>query len=74
MAASPNEERREILQPSLLPVPDYNVHGVIISVDTTSDHYCVCYRVRDGAGPALINSVTNIIITSLHLTLTSCHI
>ena len=38
----------------------------IIIIITTSDNYCVSYRVRDGAGLAVINIVTNIIITSLH--------
>ena len=66
----PSDERREILQPSLLPVPDNSGHGEI----TTSDHYCVSYGVRDGTGVAVINNVTNIIITSLHLTLTMRHI
>ena len=70
MVSPPSDERREILQPSLLPVPDHSVHGVV----TTSDHNCVSYGVRDGAGVAVINIVTNIIITSLHLTLTMFHI
>ena len=66
----PSDERGEILQPSLLAVPDNSGQGV----ETTSDHYCVSYGVRDGAGPAVINSVKNIMITSLHLILTMCHI
>ena len=66
----PSDERREILQPSLLPVP-YNSGPCD---PTTSDNNCVCNGVRDGAGPAVINNVTNIIITLLHLTLTMRHI
>ena len=72
MVSPPSEERREILQPSQLPVSDNSSVGAI----TTSDHYCVSHRVRDGAGLAVINIVTNtiIIITSLNLALTLCHI
>ena len=61
----PSDETREILQPSLLPVPDNSGHGVI----TTSDNYCVSNGVRYGADVAVINIVKNIIITSLHYTL-----
>ena len=71
MAPPPSDETREILQPSLLSIPDYCVRG---SETTTSEHYCVSNGVRDGAGPAVNNNVTNIIITSLHLTLTMRHI
>ena len=74
MSLPPSDERWKVLKPSVLPVPYYSVHGVIISVGTTSYHYCVSYGVRDGAGPAVINSVKNIMITSLHLILTMCHI
>ena len=70
MPGPPSDERWEILQPSLLPVPDYSGPDEI----TTSDNNCVCNGVRDGAGPAVINNVTNIIITLLHLTLTMRHI
>ena len=70
MPRPPSDERREILQPSLLPVPDNSGHGV----DTTSDNYCVSNGVSDGTGLAVINIVTNIIITSPHLTLTMLHI
>ena len=45
--------------PSILIVP--HCHGHIVR--TTSEHYCVSNGVRDGAGPAVINIVTNIIIT-----------
>ena len=70
MVPPPRDETWEILQPSLLPVPYNSGQGV----STTSDNYCVSNRVRDGAGQAVINIVTNIIITSLHLTLTMRHI
>ena len=70
MALPPSDERREVLQPSLLPVPDNSGPGAC----TTSDHNCVCNGVRDGAGSAVINNVKNIIITLLHLTLTMQHI
>ena len=69
MFLPPSDERREILQPSLLPVSDNSSP----SVTTTSDNYCVSYGVRDGTGPAVINNVTNI-INSVHLTLTVLHI
>ena len=62
MPIPPSDERREVLQPSLLPVPGNSVHGVV----TTSDHYCVSNGVRDGTGLTAINNVTNIIIPSLH--------
>ena len=70
MVVPPSDERRKVPQPSLLPVSDYSGPGV----ETTSDHNRVSYGVRDGAGPAVINNVTNIIITSLYLTLTMRHI
>ena len=70
MFLPPSDERREILQPSLLPVPDHSSQGV----ETTSDHYIVSMGARDGAGKAVINNVSNIIITSLDLTLTLRHI
>ena len=70
VAPSPSDERREILQPSLLPVPDNSGPGV----PTTSDHNRVSNGVRDGTGDAVNNNVTNIIKTSLHLTLTLRHI
>ena len=70
MAPSPGDEIREVLQPSLLPVPD---HSVLVAV-TSRDHHCVSHRVRDGAGMAVINNVTTLTITSLHLTLTVRHI
>ena len=70
MALSSSDERREILQPSLLPVPGHSGPGK----ETTSDHYCVSNGIRDGTGLAVIINVTNIMITSLHLTLTMCHI
>ena len=53
MLAPPSDERREVSQPSLLPVPDHSFLGV----STTSDHYCVSNGVRDGAGLAVINNV-----------------
>ena len=56
--APPSDETREVLQPSLLAVPDNSGLGV----ETTSDHYCVCNGVRDGAGHAVINNVTNLMI------------
>ena len=52
MGVPPSDERREILQPSLLPVPDNSGLGG----PTTSDHNCVCDGVRDGAGLAVINN------------------
>ena len=70
MVIPPSDERREILQPSLLPIPDNSGLGQ----ETTSDNYCVRYGVRDGTGQAVINIVTNMIVTSLHLTLTLRHI
>ena len=70
MPIPPSDERGEILQPSLLPVPDNSGPGVI----TTSDNYCVSNGVRNGAGEAVINNVANIIITSLNLTLTMRYI
>ena len=69
MAAPPTDERDEVLQPSLLSVPDNSSKGL-----TASEHYCVSTGVRDGAGPAVNNNDTNIIITSLHLTITVLHI
>ena len=50
MVFPPSDERREILQPSLLPVPDNSVHGVA----TTSYHYCISHRVSNGTGKAVI--------------------
>ena len=70
MVTPPSDERREVLQPSLLPVSENSGPGV----GTTSDHNCVCNGVRDGAGSTVIINVTNIIITLLHLTLTMRHI
>ena len=70
MVASPSDQIREVLQPSLLPVPDHSVLGGV----TPRDHHCVSSGVRDGAGSAVINNVTTLIITSLHLTLTMRHI
>ena len=70
MVLPPSDERREILQPSLLPIPDNSSLGLI----TTRDHYCVSNRVSDGTGITVINNVTNIIITSLNLTLTMRYI
>ena len=70
MQIPPGKKRREVLQPSLLPVPDYGGPGKA----TPRDHYCFSYGVRDGAGNAVINNVTNIIITLLHLSLTVRHI
>ena len=66
MEAPSSDERREILPLFLLPVSDYSFQVWI----TTRDHYCVSNRVSDGTGITVINNVTNIIITSLHLTLT----
>ena len=79
MGTPTSDERREVLQPSLLPVPghivpDPPVTSTISVHSATSDHYGVSNGVRDGAGLAVINNVTNIIITSLHLTLTLCHV
>ena len=70
MVFPPSDERREIFQPSLLPVPDNSGLGG----PTTSDNYCVCNGVRYGTRVAVINNVTNVIITSLNLTLTMRHI
>ena len=70
MAVPPSDERREILQPSLLPVPGHTGAGE----ETTSDQYCVSNGVRDGAGLAVINNITNIIKASLHLKLLLCGI
>ena len=70
MAISPGDQIREVLQPSLLPVPDHNVQGAV----TPRDHHCVGDGVRNAAGIAVIDNVTTLIITSLHLTLTLCHI
>ena len=70
MSLPPSDERRKVLQPSLLSVPDYSGPGKA----TPRDHYCFSYGVRDGAGNAVINNVTNIIITLLHLSLTVRHI
>ena len=56
VAPPPSDERREVLQPSLLPVPDYSFQGGITQY-TTSDHYCVSNGVRDGAGRAVKNNV-----------------
>ena len=63
MPHPPSDERREILQPSLLPVPDYCSPGKA----TPGYNYCVSCGVRDGASLAVIKIVTNMIITSLHL-------
>ena len=52
----PSDERGEILQPSLLAVPDYSGQGV----ETTRDHYCVRDGIRDGASSTVMNIVTNI--------------
>ena len=68
----PRDETREILQPSLLPVPDNS--GLGEGLITTSDHYCVCNGVRYGTRVAVIINVTSIMITSLYLTLTLFHI
>ena len=67
---SPGDQIGEVLQPSLLPVPDHSVFGA----GTPRDHHCVSGGVRDGTVIALINNVTTLIITSLHLTLTMRHI
>ena len=70
MDVSPSDEILEVLQPSLLPVPDHSVHGAV----TPRDHHCVSVGVRDGAGIAVKNDVTNLISTQQHLTLTMYHI
>ena len=74
MVIPPSDESQKVLQPSLLPVPDHSVPDNIASLPKASPRYqhCVSDGVRDGAGIAVINSVTvtNLIITtSLHLTL-----
>ena len=81
MGTPTSDERRKVLQPSLLPVPghivpDPPVTSTISVHSATSDHYGVSNGVTDGAGltVTVINNVTNIIITSLHLTLTLCHV
>ena len=61
VAPPPSDERREVLQPSLMPVPGYIWHVQI----TTSYNYCISNGVRDGAGLAVINNVTKMIITPL---------
>ena len=66
MVPSPNVETREILLPSLVTVHGHCGEGV----KTTRDHHSVSVGVRDGAGVAVINNVTNLIITSQHLKLT----
>ena len=63
MVVSPSDQIREVLQPSLLPVPDHSV----IAADSPGDHHCVSDGVRDGTGSAVIKKVTTLIITSLHL-------
>ena len=71
MAIPPGDQIRQVLKPSLLPVPDHSVLGV----DTPRDHHCVSDGVRNGTGSPVINNViTPFIITSLHLTLTMRHI
>ena len=67
MAVSSGDQIREVLQPSLLPVPDHSLIGAV----TPRDHHCVSGGVWYGTGFAVIN---NVIITSLHLTLTMRHI
>ena len=64
MVLSPGDEIREVLQPSLRPMPDHSRHSVI-GADTPRDHHCVSLGVSDGAGIAVINNVTNLTITSL---------
>ena len=64
------DETREVLQPSLLSIPGHT--GAV--EETPNDQYCVSNGVRDGAGLAVINNVTNIIKTLLHLTLLLCGI
>ena len=66
MLASPCDEVGEVLQPSLLPVSDHSAVGVA----TPCDHNCVRYGVRDGTVVTVISNVINLILTSLHLTLT----
>ena len=61
MQIPPSDERREILQPSLLPVPDNSGPGV----PTTSDHNRVSNGVRDGTGDAVNNNVTTHVVRSL---------
>ena len=68
MLGPPSGERREVSHPSLLPVPDHSS----LSVSTTSDNYCISNGVRDGACLAVINNVTNILITLLPVTLLPC--
>ncbi len=70
MVPPTGDQIREVLQPSLLPVPDHSVMGEL----TPRDHHCVSVGVRDGAGSAVINKVITLIIISLHLTLTMRHI
>ena len=68
MIVSRGDETREVLQPSLLPVPDHGVQDVIVSVYTTRYNHCVSNRVRDGAGKAVIKNVINLMIISPDLT------
>ena len=70
MVPPPSYETREVLQPSLLSIPGHT--GAV--EETSNDQYCVSNGVRDGAGLAVINNVTNIIKTLLHLTLLLCGI
>ena len=67
MVPSPSVEAREILFPSLDTVHGHCGEGV----HTTRNYHCVSVGVRDGtAPPAVVDNVTNLIITSQHLTLT----
>ena len=70
MVVSPYVETREILLPSL-----DTVHGHCgVGLKTTRDHHSVRVGVRDGTGIAVINNVTNLIISSKRLILTMLHI
>lgn len=60
MAVPSGDERWEVLKPSLLPIPGH----IGAAEETPSDQYCVSNGVRNGAGLAVINNITNIIKTS----------
>ena len=66
MVVPPSDEGREVLQPSLLPVPGHSVSDLSVEA-SPCDQHCVSDGVRDSAGIAEINNVTNIVTTSVHL-------
>ena len=56
MVVPPGDEGREVLQPSLLPVPGHSVSDLSVEA-SPRDQHCVSDGVRDGAGIAVINNV-----------------